>query len=135
MITYLISGASRGLGLGLVERVLELQDARVTAAARNPGKSDELQKLAKDSLDRLTLLTIDTSSECSIKVCGMRQVLLGSNCSDTCKPCKYTGSPKIVCCSFAAQEAASHLEQTCPEGIDYLINVAGACPCFPSNLF
>ena len=61
MTTYLISGASRGLGLGLVERVLELQDTRVIAAARSPGKSEELQTLAKDSPDRLTLLTLDTS--------------------------------------------------------------------------
>ena len=80
MITYLISGASRGLGLGLVERVLELQDTRVIAAARSPGKSEELQTLAKDSPDRLTLLTLDTSDESSIKVCGMRTVQHGDKC-------------------------------------------------------
>ena len=79
MITYMISGASRGLGLGLVERVLELQNTRVIAAARNPGKSEELQTLAKDSPDRLTLLTLDTSVESSIKVCSMRTVLHSDN--------------------------------------------------------
>lgn len=84
MTTYLISGASRGLGLGLVERVLELEGTRVFAAARNPGKSEELQTLAKDSPDRLTLLTLDTSDEASIKVCGMRTVLHGDKRVNPC---------------------------------------------------
>lgn len=129
MAAYLISGASRGLGLGLVERVLELQDARVIAAARNPGKSEELQTLAKDSPDRLTLFTLDTSNESSIRVCGMRKALHGDKYLNSVSTCiSTTSTTKIL---FTAQEAVSHLEQTHPEGIDYLVNVAGTCPCFP----
>ena len=132
MTTYVISGASRGLGLGLVERVLELQDTRVIAAARNPGNSEELQTLAKHTPDRLTLLTLDTSDESSIKVCGMRTVQHGDKCLKLCRQLYVRDERSAI--SPPAQEAVLHLEQTQPEGIDYLVNVAGACPCLSSKL-
>ena len=68
MTVYLITGASRGLGLGLVQRVLEVQDTVVFAAARSPGKSQELQALCKDHPDRALTVTVDTADEQSIKV-------------------------------------------------------------------
>jgi len=68
MTVYLITGASRGLGLGLVQRVLELQDTVVFAAARSPAKSQELQALCKDHPDRVFTVTVDTADEKSIKV-------------------------------------------------------------------
>ena len=68
MGTYFVTGASRGLGLGLVNRVLELDATRVVAAARHPDQSEELQKLCKKHPDRLWTVAVDTADERSIKV-------------------------------------------------------------------
>lgn len=65
---YLISGASRGLGLGLVTGLMEQDNTTVVAAARNPDKSEALQKLVKQNPERLHTVSLDTSNEASVKV-------------------------------------------------------------------
>ena len=44
---YVISGANRGLGYGVVEQLASRTDAVIYAGARNPAKADKLQQLAK----------------------------------------------------------------------------------------
>lgn len=64
---YVITGASRGLGLGLVTGLLKQPDTVIVAAARNPSKAEALQKLAKEFGDRLHTVSLDTSSEESVQ--------------------------------------------------------------------
>ena len=52
--TALIIGASRGLGLGLVQRLLE-DGWQVTATVRNPHKAEALQALGKVQIEQLDM--------------------------------------------------------------------------------
>ncbi|GAA6020067.1 hypothetical protein JCM10207_006775 [Rhodosporidiobolus poonsookiae] len=68
--TYLITGASRGLGLGYTAGLLASSPSiRVVATARTPDSAAELQKLAEDSANegRLLVKQLDVSSHESIK--------------------------------------------------------------------
>ena len=65
---YIISGASRGLGLGLVTGLMKQDSTIVVAAARNPDKSEALQKLVKQYPERLHTVSLDTSMEASVRV-------------------------------------------------------------------
>ena len=66
--TYVVTGASRGLGLGLVERILEVAGTHAIAAARSPESSKGLQDLAQKYEGRLTLIKCDTTDESSVEV-------------------------------------------------------------------
>lgn len=65
---YVVTAASRGLGLGMVEGLLKQEHTVVVAAARNLEKSDALQKLASQYKGRVHLVTLDTTDEAGIKV-------------------------------------------------------------------
>lgn len=68
MPTFLITGASRGLGLEFTKQILaNSPENKVIAAARNPSASAGLQALVKANPGRLDLLTIDVSSPESVK--------------------------------------------------------------------
>lgn len=54
----LITGANRGIGLGLVRQYLKRKD-RVFAACRTPNRAAELQTLCKDYPAQLSLHTLD----------------------------------------------------------------------------
>lgn len=63
----LVQGASRGIGYGIVEALLESTNvARVFATSRYPEKSDDLMSLREYAGDRLELISIDVSDEDSI---------------------------------------------------------------------
>jgi len=62
-----VTGASRGLGLGLVTGLLARDNVRVYAGARNPEKAKELNALKAKHGDKLTLLQLDVTDEKSIK--------------------------------------------------------------------
>ncbi|KAI0073796.1 NAD(P)-binding protein [Panus rudis PR-1116 ss-1] len=63
MPSFLITGASRGIGLGLVSELLKDPKNSVLATARNPASAKGLQDLAaKYPKERLTLLTLDVTS-------------------------------------------------------------------------
>ena len=64
-----ITGTSRGLGLGIVKHISETTDSKVIATAGNPQASKPLRTLSKEHSNRLTLLTLDTEDERSIQVC------------------------------------------------------------------
>lgn len=62
---FVVTGASRGIGFELVRQLLG-QGHRVIAGVRAPEKAKELQALARDSGDRLRVLSIDVSSDESV---------------------------------------------------------------------
>ncbi|KAL4245025.1 short-chain dehydrogenases/reductases (SDR) family protein [Abortiporus biennis] len=61
MPSYLITGASRGIGLGLVQELLKNPENQVLATARDPSNSKGLQELRRQYPDnsRLALITLD----------------------------------------------------------------------------
>ena len=65
---YVVTAASRGLGLGMVEGLLKQEHTVVVAAARNPEKAEALQKLASQYKGRVHLVALDTTDEAGIKV-------------------------------------------------------------------
>ena len=63
----MVTGASRGIGLGLVRALLAQPSvARVFAACRNPQGTDDLRRLVAEHGDRLHLIALDVSDETSI---------------------------------------------------------------------
>ncbi|CCM05065.1 uncharacterized protein FIBRA_07271 [Fibroporia radiculosa] len=66
MPSYLITGASRGIGLAMVAALLEQPDTFVVAAARSPKQSKGLQELSARYKDRLALIVIDYANFASI---------------------------------------------------------------------
>ncbi len=66
-INALVQGASRGIGLGVVEVLLDLpQVANVFATSRYPERSKELMELRERAPERLHLVPIDVTDEDSI---------------------------------------------------------------------
>jgi NAD(P)-dependent dehydrogenase (short-subunit alcohol dehydrogenase family) len=64
--TVLVTGANRGLGLEFA-RQYAAAGWRVFAACRNPGKGDDLGRLAAGSGGRVTVLTMDVKDGASVK--------------------------------------------------------------------
>ncbi|GAA5985871.1 hypothetical protein JCM11641_005328 [Rhodosporidiobolus odoratus] len=68
--TYLITGASRSLGLGYAEKLLAASpEVRVVVAVRNPAKADQVQALANkpENKDRVLIVEFDVEREESVK--------------------------------------------------------------------
>lgn len=66
--TYLITGASRSLGLGYARQLLESgEHVRVVAGARNPDSAEDLRKLQKKvGEDRLYILKLDVTDAAQV---------------------------------------------------------------------
>ncbi|BGP43466.1 hypothetical protein JCM10449v2_007501 [Rhodotorula kratochvilovae] len=58
---YLVTGANRGLGLGLVTALAQRSDALVFATARDPSRADALHALAKET-GRVIVLQLEATS-------------------------------------------------------------------------
>ena len=71
MMTILVTGASRGLGLEFTRQYLA-EGHTVIAAARNPGAAHSLQQLERDSRDRLTLAQVDVADTTSVRGAAAR---------------------------------------------------------------
>ena len=78
--TWVVTGASRGLGLEHAKQYLQ-QGFNVVAAARSPGKSEALTKLHKEYQDKLFLVSLDTADSTSVKA-GLICM-----CMHTCSAC------------------------------------------------
>ncbi|CEQ41499.1 SPOSA6832_03231 [Sporobolomyces salmonicolor] len=66
--TYLITGASRSLGLGYARSLLAASPKhKVVAAVRTPAKADALNALAKEYEGRVLVIAVDVDSEDSVK--------------------------------------------------------------------
>ncbi|OCL15217.1 NAD(P)-binding protein [Glonium stellatum] len=61
-LVYLITGANRGIGLGLTEHYLTLPNTIVIAAVRNPSSVDGLKALKAGSSSKLVIIKIDSAS-------------------------------------------------------------------------
>jgi len=64
---YVVTGASRGLGLGFVDSLLREPATVVVAAARSPDKSEALQTLLKEHGRRLHTVALDSADDASVK--------------------------------------------------------------------
>ncbi|GAA5924918.1 hypothetical protein JCM3775_006317 [Rhodotorula graminis] len=60
---YFISGAGRGIGLGLVKSFAARSDSLVFAGARAPEKADALNELAKATGGRVVVVKLDAGSD------------------------------------------------------------------------
>jgi NAD(P)-dependent dehydrogenase (short-subunit alcohol dehydrogenase family) len=70
MNVWIITGASRGLGAALAQKVLNHDNAsQVFACARQPNSSTELHDLKCLYEDRVHLVELDVTSEESAQVC------------------------------------------------------------------
>ena len=67
--SWLISGASRGVGLNIVKELLTRDDdSIVIGGARSPEKYEELRELANKYKGRFHILKLDISSSQSVQV-------------------------------------------------------------------
>lgn len=66
MATWLITGANRGIGLGLTSKVLSRGD-QVIACARDPLKAEALAGQKDRHGDRLTIVPLDVTSKASVE--------------------------------------------------------------------
>ena len=60
--TYLITGANRGIGLGLTAALLKRPDTIVVAAVRNPSSAASLSQLPTASSSRVIIVKIDSQA-------------------------------------------------------------------------
>lgn len=76
--TYLITGASRGIGLALVKAVLESDpNARTIAAVRDPASAAKLKEIIKQYEGRVETLQLDVSDPKSVEQAAVEVDKLG----------------------------------------------------------
>ena len=68
----LVTGANRGIGLGIVQQYLKRNDTHIFATCRKPKEADDLIKITETNPGRITIVQMDlsdiTSIEQSLKV-------------------------------------------------------------------
>jgi NAD(P)-dependent dehydrogenase (short-subunit alcohol dehydrogenase family) len=96
MKTWLIVGASRGIGLEFVNQLLARDDTYTYAVARNPSTAGLLETAIHGHEDRCKILPCDVTDESSIEVCMKREEkrknLLKSLFEGTCRVVGEGGS-------------------------------------------
>ncbi len=117
MSTYLVTGASRGIGFELCKQLVSRGDV-VIAAARTPEKAANLKELENSHSGKLHLVKLDAEDASSIKVCSDKSNDFSFRERSTCAPVKSL----LGGCS---QAAADSLNKQFPGGLDVLINNAG----------
>ncbi|DBB00497.1 TPA: hypothetical protein ACH3X3_002202 [Trebouxia sp. C0006] len=63
---WVVTGASRGIGVEFVRQILLLEHTTVIACARSPEHASDLQELKAQHKDRLQLVTLDVADTSSI---------------------------------------------------------------------
>ena len=114
---FIVTGGNRGLGLEHVKQFLEKSKVKVIATARQPEKADELQALAKQYHDRLSIVKLDNGDEASI------EVRIAQAVSQV-----FAGLLRGLCCTLKStcmQAAAKEVQQQYPDGVDLILNNAG----------
>ena len=98
--TWVVTGASRGLGLEHVKQFLK-QGFTIVAAARSPSKSEALAKLHKEYQDKLILVSLDTADCKSVKAGVMCQYMHTCSACSSFSPlldpagCRAAGQPAV----------------------------------------
>ncbi len=103
MSTILITGANRGLGLGLVEEYAK-DGWKIIATSRNPNNSDELLELANKNENNIEILQLDVEDLKSIS--DLSQVLQNTPIDVLANVAGYYGK-KIVSEPGGLQEFGS----------------------------
>ena len=70
-VVYVVSGANRGLGYGVVEQLAKRDAAIIYAGARDPSKADKLQQLAKQHAN-VRVVQLDAKSEADHSALAVR---------------------------------------------------------------
>ena len=70
-LVYVVSGASRGLGFGVVEQLAKRPTAVVYAGARDPAHADKLQQLAKQHAN-VRVVQLNAKAEAEHKALAAR---------------------------------------------------------------
>ena len=63
----LVTGANRGIGLGIVQQYIKRDDTHVFATCRNPENAKELIKIAEDNPGQVSIVELDLSDSSSIE--------------------------------------------------------------------
>ena len=63
---FVVSGASRGIGLQFVSSLLERTQGKIIACCRSPATADQLNKVAAQNTDRIEVLPLDLEDQSTI---------------------------------------------------------------------
>ncbi len=63
---FVVSGASRGIGLQFVSSLLERTEGKIIACCRSPATADQLNKVAAQNTDRIEVLPLDLEDQSTI---------------------------------------------------------------------
>ncbi len=63
---FVVSGASRGIGLQFVSSLLERTQGKIVACCRSPAAADTLNKIASQQTDRIEVLSLDLEDQSTI---------------------------------------------------------------------
>jgi len=102
-INWLITGANRGLGFGLVQALSTRPDTVIFASARDPSSATELNKLAKSSTAKVHVVKLLAGSEADAKavakqaaeVGGLDYIILNAGISQHYAPAATTDIDQV----------------------------------------
>ena len=113
---YVITGASRGIGLEHARQFLEKTKAHVVCTVRKSSTIAHLQAFQEQGHShRISIVELDTSDEDSIQVRRMEE--------QYCIAVRLDASKSEL--DFALQAAVDNVDKAHPQGIDILLNNAG----------
>lgn len=69
---FVVSGASRGIGLQFVSSLLERTQGKIIACCRSPATADQLNNIASQHTDRIEVLPLDLEDQSTIDALGLQ---------------------------------------------------------------
>ncbi|CAL1698717.1 unnamed protein product [Somion occarium] len=109
--TWLITGASRGLGLEMVRQLLQSSSNTIIAACRTPDNAAVLKSLHTDAKGTLHVIQIDTADEASIRASStIVKTILGERGLDYLISNAAIGGNDVTAFSFSVPSFRRTLE-------------------------
>jgi NAD(P)-dependent dehydrogenase (short-subunit alcohol dehydrogenase family) len=68
----IVSGASRGIGLGLVSSLAKRSNVKIYAGARNPGSAAQLNPIVEKSDGKVVIVKLDTTNIEDARAAGLK---------------------------------------------------------------